>query len=256
MNKLYEFKPEIKRLLVVGDLHGDLEAFNRAVSLWKEMHDSHILFLGDYADRGNSGVEILEALMGLSKDEKVVCLKGNHEDYSKTGIAYWAPCSLPEEVEEKRGDWKTYFDEKLQPFFDSLYLAAIIPNQILFVHGGISSKITNLDGLRFPDRRLEKEILWSDPSAIKGEIKNRQRGIGEEFGEDITDLVMERLNVKLIVRSHQPQLARKAPYYSHNGKILTISSTNAYDRANTSPRKPYFLEINLAKESLIISRVV
>jgi len=78
MNRVYEFPPDTKRIIAVGDLHGDLASFEKAISIWKEQPHSQIVFLGDYADRGHRGVEILEALMELSKNEDVICLKGNH----------------------------------------------------------------------------------------------------------------------------------------------------------------------------------
>jgi hypothetical protein len=34
--------------------------------------------------------------------------------------------------------------------------------------------------------------------------------------------------VKKIIRSHEPKKALKGPQYSHDGKVTTISSTNAY----------------------------
>jgi hypothetical protein len=45
------------------------------------------VFLGDYADRGISGTEVLEGVSRLldRNRENVVLLKGNHEDYTENG---------------------------------------------------------------------------------------------------------------------------------------------------------------------------
>jgi len=154
------------------------------------------------------------------------------------------PSDLPEEVREKRGDWKTYFKDKLKPFLKSLFLAAIIPGQILFVHGGLCYRMRDLKSLQLADASLTKEILWNDPAeGLTGERKNRARGTGMEFGEDITDGVMKRLAAKLIIRSHQPTLAVAGPHFSHHGKIMTISSTSSYDSGSIRLYKPHFLVI-------------
>ncbi len=69
-------------LYFVGDIHGYL---NRLVSLIQAIReelreDDTIVFLGDYIDRGDSSYEVIEFLIELSRRQKTVFLKGNHED--------------------------------------------------------------------------------------------------------------------------------------------------------------------------------
>jgi diadenosine tetraphosphatase ApaH/serine/threonine PP2A family protein phosphatase len=165
--------------------------------------------------------------MKISGSENVILLKGNHEDYSASGMPYFYPCDLINEVKTKWGDWNDYFNSRLRPFFDNLYLAAIVQGFILFVHGGISSKINSLNDLNAPGREVEIDVLWSDPYRIEGEYLN-PRGAGVLFGPDITKTICERLNVKKIVRSHEPRKAIGGPYEEHGGKVVTISSTKVY----------------------------
>ena len=219
---------KIKRILIAGDLHGDLQSFNSIKKLFKPEKDL-LIFLGDYADRGENGVEVIEGVRELIEkyEKNVVALKGNHEDYSKDGKPNFVPCTLISEVEEKIGNWEKYFDELKENFLSKLKLAALIPHKILFVHGGISSKIKSLKDLENPSKEIEEDILWSDPYPMNGEFPN-PRGAGILFGPDITQEVTKRLNVKYVIRSHEPRKAFVFPAIEHEGKVITLSSTRVY----------------------------
>ncbi len=216
----------IRRLIVFGDIHGDLEAFRAGVDAAGPT--DAMLFLGDYADRGPEGVEVIEATNKLleEKSERVVALKGNHEEYTKDGQPTFSPCTLIDEARRKRGSWKS-FRPAFSKFVDRLSIAAILPESLLFVHGGIHRSISSEDDLASPDRSLENEILWSDPGNHKGEGPS-MRGIGTVFGSDITIDVTSSLGVSAVVRSHEPRKAMSGPYIEHDGRYVTISSTSVY----------------------------
>ena len=247
--KLVEIE-NLKSLTVVGDLHGDFASFQKIMGNWKDEKDSYIVFLGDYADRGSNGLEIIERLEKLKGNENVVLLKGNHEDYSEDGNPSFRPCTLINEVQSKRGyryrdssffdtfpSWKPYFSKHLNPFFKSLYLASVAEKSILLLHGGISSKITSLDYLARPTREIEEDVLWSDPDRFGSGEHPNERGVGVEFGKDVTKRILRGLDVSLIIRSHQPNLARKGPNFTHDGRVITISSTDIYGG------RPHYIEI-------------
>jgi protein phosphatase len=232
LNKLYEFAfnalSEVGRVIVVGDIHGDYESFRKACSLFDEKND-YLIFLGDYADRGSRGVEVIEGVLALLEKypSRVIALKGNHEDYTVDGQPKFMPCTLILEVNEKRGSWRTYFQSELQAFLSKLYLAAIVPNQVLFVHGGVSRNVRGITDLRFPSQHVASDLLWSDPFDGVGEHLNL-RGVGVEFGKDVSKRVCRRLGVERIVRSHQPRKARDGPCVEHDGRVITIGSTRVY----------------------------
>ena len=242
-SRLYEFDRDLLRRLrkiaVVGDLHGDLVAINSLLRVVDLTRDG-VVFLGDYADRGERGFEVIETVNSLMKKypRNVVALKGNHEDFTDSGIPASSPCDLISEVERKVGNWQTYFQNQFKPFMESLYLAAIIPSEILFVHGGVSSKIRSLDDLRYPPKNVEDDVIWSDPSNSLGEYRN-PRGAGILFGPDISQQVCRSLGVKRIIRSHEPMKALEGPNYAHGGRVITITSTRAYQKQITIPIKPF-----------------
>jgi hypothetical protein len=220
---------KFRRLLVIGDLHGDYDSFRSLLNVADPAKDC-MIFLGDYADRGAFGIEVIDALSSLkeSKPLNIILLRGNHEDYSEEGEPHFYPSDLPHEVGRKKGVWSDYFGKTLKDFLRDLHLAVIVPENLLFVHGGISSKIRSVEDLKNPTDTVKTDVLWSDPFEGPGEKPNANRGAGVEFGFDVTSMVCKNLGVKKIVRSHEPQKAPKGPYYMHRRKVITVSSTRVY----------------------------
>ncbi len=226
-------------VLIAGDIHGDLEAFERAVAVHEETPGSILVFLGDYADRGDRGLEVIERLAGMI-DSRVIALKGNHEDYLD-GSPTFTPWDLWWEVEEKRGtEWVEFFKWFEENFLNRLVLALLIPGVALCVHGGVCRKIRGLKDLQNPDRETEECVLWSDPLDMPGEYPN-PRGVGKLFGPDVTKSVLEALGVKVLIRSHEPAKAARGPFPEHGGLVITTSTTSVYGG------RPFLLRIDLSK---------
>jgi hypothetical protein len=251
-SQLLEFEedrlPKFRRIAVLGDIHGNYNIFSSIFKILDPSKDG-IIFLGDYGDRGTKGIKVIDTIDSLIRKYplNIIALKGNHEDYSNFGDPNFYPCDLMYEVEKTGKSWLEYFKNKLKPFIENLYLAAIIPNEVLFVHGGISTRINDLNALRTPTREVEIDVLWSDPFEDKGEYPNR-RGAGVQFGNDITSKVCFSLGVKRIFRSHEPIKALEGPYYEHENRIITVSSTSAYGG------KPFVIIFNSKEPSKFIKR--
>ena len=218
------FTGNCKSVFVAGDLHGDYKSFKRILGMFKKSEDSLLLFLGDYADRGLKGLEIITELNRLlDKRGDIIALKGNHEMYVD-GKPVFSPCDLVCEAETRYVSWEKFFQDIMADFLAKLHIAAVI-NNVLFVHAGISSCIKSAEDLAKPEN--ETDLLWSDPSPLKGEFPNI-RDAGVTFGEDVTDMVLSSLGLKMIVRSHEPKKAAYGPHIDHNGKVITINSCNSY----------------------------
>ena len=78
------------RFFIVGDIHAcpqELETLLRTLALQPE---DHLVFLGDYVDRGPDARAVVDLLLGMKTDE--VChmtfLKGNHEDMFLDFLGY------------------------------------------------------------------------------------------------------------------------------------------------------------------------
>jgi len=230
------FTGSVRTVYAAGDMHGDYESYSEILHMFeKYKKDSLLIFLGDYADRGPKGVEIimdLDRLLDARKD--VIALKGNHELYDNGSPTFY-PCDLISEAKIKYGSWEKFYSDVMHGFLEKLYIAAII-NDVLFVHAGISSKIKAVEDLS--KKENEKSLLWSDPSPGQGEHRN-PRGAGLLFGDDITQKVLSSLLLKMIVRGHEPGKASKGPYAEHGGKVVTVNSCS-------SCGKPFVLRIDTA----------
>jgi 3',5'-cyclic AMP phosphodiesterase CpdA len=226
-NKLAEIGlDKARRIVVFGDIHGDYAALIQGLDYVAD--DDLVLFLGDYADRGEQGVEVIEKIdscISLYPD-RYIALKGNHEDYQGNGDPLFEPCTLPNDVRRRGESWDEYFP-RLSFFIDKLYLAALLPGYALFVHGGIFSGVGSAEDLRYPDRKIEEAVLWSDPGEEKGEQFN-PRGAGFLFGPDVTENVFSGAGVSHLFRSHEPRKAAEGPAVEHGGRIVTLNSTGVY----------------------------
>ena len=217
------------RLWVIGDLHGDFESLlniERRIN-WK--HD-HAIFLGDYADRGLYGGEVISKLQRIKNafPERVHLLKGNHEDYDETGVPHFYPCTLKDEAKRKTGNWNKYFRTVFWPFISNLKIALVIPRHAIFLHGGISNRIQSIKDLVHPSLKVEQDILWSDPGTAK-EDKPNPRGVGVRFSESTTLKVCQRLEIRRILRGHESLKVPDGPVLDHQGRVVTVNSTRVYN---------------------------
>ena len=79
--------PKGERVYAIGDIHGCIDEFKQLLKLIKKdlkkrpVKKHHLVFLGDYFDRGPDSAGVLNKLIKLQKKHaNVICIKGNHED--------------------------------------------------------------------------------------------------------------------------------------------------------------------------------
>src|SRR5262249_52357538 len=76
------------RHYAIGDIHGRFDLLGLALEAIGDLaeQDARLVFLGDYVDRGPQSRQVVEKLMELCASDRVVCLRGNHEELMVLGL--------------------------------------------------------------------------------------------------------------------------------------------------------------------------
>jgi diadenosine tetraphosphatase ApaH/serine/threonine PP2A family protein phosphatase len=229
--RLIKLEPSGKAL-VIGDLHGDLESlitilknsgFTRKLTA---SQDASLIFLGDYGDRGAQSAEVYYTVLRLKLafPEQVILLRGNHEGPEDLMAS---PHDLPMNFQVHfKENWAAAYSNVRQ-LFPYLYNAVLVEKRYLMVHGGLSPNINSIQDLAnanmtHPEKDFLEDLLWSDPNDMVREVLYSPRGAGKLFGKSVTEKVLRKLNVKILIRGHEP--CEEGFKLNHNGKVLTLFS--------------------------------
>lgn len=162
------FSPYIQKLFVkpgdiffiFGDLHGDSPALNSALEKltedgtlneqWELEENHHLVFLGDYVDRGNYGIEVWYTLLKLREANpdpaSVIILRGNHEELELNfGYGYLAELQKKFALSDYQNNNKDAINKKIyleltEHLYNMLPIALYLTydnESILCAHGGL-----------------------------------------------------------------------------------------------------------------------
>ncbi|KAA0719639.1 Serine/threonine-protein phosphatase with EF-hands 2 [Triplophysa tibetana] len=93
---------------------------------------------------------------------------------------------------------------------------------------GLTSDQGSAKDLQTEAWRQIVDVLWSDPMPQNGCVPNDVRGGGCYWGPDITQKVLDRHKLQLLIRSHECK--QEGYEFCHNRRVLTIfSASNYYD---------------------------
>jgi len=220
-------KHESGDFLIVGDTHGDLDTTLNAIKI-AERENLNLLFLGDYVDRGPKQIENIATLLELklSWGSRLTMLRGNHEtaEMNKWYGFYSVVAST----------YGPQFYNRFAELFSQLPYAALIRKEIFCAHGGIPRNLKTIDEIsEFPKGEIDPanlkvlQLLWHDPCEDIDEFAPSWRGGGAMlFGRLAFERFMNTNNLKLMIRSHEPQ--DKGYGYLFNNRLLTVFSCRYY----------------------------
>jgi serine/threonine protein phosphatase 1 len=153
----------MNKIFVVGDIHG---CFDKLYALMDKIpvnySQDQLIFIGDYIDRGQSSVDVLDYLTDFKKlVPKTIFLKGNHEDMLQnyldgsdrfTYLLNGGQRTLDEYLNRSSSPKAFPIPSKHLEFFNSLHLYYQTEDYI-FVHAGLRKKV--------PLESQEKmDLLW------------------------------------------------------------------------------------------------
>lgn len=112
--------------------------------------------------------------------------------------------------------------------FSALPLATLVGEKYLVLHGGLfSDDNVTLDDIRKLNRHNQRqpgqsglmmEMLWTDPQDEPGRSASK-RGVGLQFGPDITKKFCEKNGLEAVIRSHEVRMAGYE--VQHDGRCIT-----------------------------------
>lgn len=219
-------------VLVVGDIHGDLNNLVQVLEQGGHPRLNSYLFLGDYVDRGKYGLEVIILLFcfKIKRPENFFLLRGNHES-----LAISKRYGFQNECMQKQSA-KIY--KLFVATFNCMPIAALIANQIFCCHGGISFNMETLQDINkiprpidIPDKGLMCDLLWSDPTHQISGWGGSGRGAGYTFGKTALREWMKKHGVTLVARAHQ--VVQEGYLFFDNKNLVTLFSapnyTNRFD---------------------------
>ncbi|CAL7948751.1 unnamed protein product [Xylocopa violacea] len=234
--------PDDSKFTICGDIHGqyyDLLNIFKLNGLPSETNP--YLFNGDFVDRGSFSVECIFTLFGfkLLYPNHFFMSRGNHESATMNRMYGFDG--------EVRAKYSIRMAELFTEVYNWLPLAHCLNNRVLVMHGGLFSRddvtlkeIREIDRNRQPpEEGLMCELLWSDPQPQPGRAPSK-RGVGVQFGPDVTQNFLAMNNLDYIVRSHE--VKNDGYEVGHDGKCITVFSAPNY--CDTMGNQGAFITLN------------
>lgn len=227
----YNLDPKQKpQIYVRADLHGglrslikDLEALQKQGLLdenYKCKPGTHLVFLGDYCDRGEYGTEILELLMRLREEnpKQVHLIRGNHEytainkDHGKEDE------SLQTLLKDKEGE------NLLESFYETLSLTTYL---------GVAKGLI--------DHNQRKDLIQEKEEDVATQELEDAVTDDEEVTQDLEKLMLEEEAEKKQAKEKRPLISKEGIEYvqfTHGLFEVTMDPSSLLDSQSSEGYLP------------------
>lgn len=223
------------RKLVIGDIHGSLEALKYVLSEAKyDPATDQVICVGDYIDTGQQSYDVVEFLLDLEREayNKPVYILGNHDEYWKKIFSNdltqlrderFMSQHYDDWMNEWEGavtyhDYMSHSDEDIlrhkADFFDKLLYYHVEDNR-LYLHAGYDptiglSKTIELHG--------EKNLIW------KRDLYEAAHDYWqiEKRGEDVSELEYIFDDFKEIYIGHTPTCKVGIDIPTKMGRLINV----------------------------------
>ncbi|KAJ1550261.1 Serine/threonine-protein phosphatase 5, partial [Nowakowskiella sp. JEL0078] len=210
--------PSGTKLTVCGDIHGQFyDLMNIFAKNGHPSRENKYLFNGDFVDRGSFSVECILTLLvyKIWNPECIYLTRGNHETDDMNRVY-----GFEGEVTNKYS--KDMF-KLFSKIFNAVPLGNLVEEKIFVIHGGLFTRddvtmdeIRKIDRFRQPGSTgIMCELLWSDPQPEKGRNPSK-RGVGIQFGPDVTKTFCDLNKLDCVIRSHE--VKQDGYTIDHDGK--------------------------------------
>jgi serine/threonine protein phosphatase 1 len=128
-------------LIAIGDVHGCARTLDVLLDRLAPASDDHLVFIGDYVDRGPDSKGVIDRLIRLAGEVRCTFLRGNHDqmmlDYADRGeFALWRVNGGLSTVASYMKDGRLHFPEAHLDFLRKTPLYLDTP-EYFFVHAGL-----------------------------------------------------------------------------------------------------------------------
>ena len=232
--------PRKGKALIVTDIHGNLDDFNKFMDIWDRLEDdiNHMVLTGDFIHamgrENDRSIEILEAVEERHKrSSNFHVLLGNHEWSTISGISVYK--GGMDQTHNFATLLKGYFNDNCKKkmyeyteFFKNLPIAVRTDNGVFISHGGPPKNVKHLDEVAgitdagYMENSKLYQILWNRPG---------------DFNEKELELFLKVVDCRVMIVGHTPV----------NGAKI-VSKNQVVVSSSYSKGKKAYVELDLEKD--------
>ena len=149
--------------IAIGDIHGCAKTLEALLERLSPGPDDHIVFVGDYIDRGPDSKGVIDQLLALRETHTCTFLRGNHEVFFLNSVLgngadseVWHMNGGVQTLQSYAKDKQAQIPETHVEFIKNTKMYLDTPNYF-FVHAGLQPHLTVAANLEEPN---EKVFLW------------------------------------------------------------------------------------------------